>query len=166
MSIIKNDNVALSNLRKTPVALSNLRKPPVALSNLRKPSCRLSLRPKKGSVALSILGVHTPILDQHIYVPHPGVFSPFDASSYTPANFQKPCFPILTSYWLYCSSYCRAFPCLRAPIRGFPNHATFWEKGAKLACADKLGVFLSLTLCNKANFDPLKRVKHDGLEKM
>ena len=33
-------------------------------------------------------------------------------------------------------------------IRDFPDHATFREKGAKLACADKLGVFLSLTLCN------------------
>ena len=35
-----------------------------------------------------------------------------------------------------------------SPIRAFPDHATFREKGAKLACADKLGVFLSLTLCN------------------
>ena len=34
------------------------------------------------------------------------------------------------------------------PIRDFLDHATFREKGAKLACADKLGVFLSLTLCN------------------
>ena len=41
-------------------------------------------------------------------------------------------------------------------IRDFPDHATFREKGAKLACADKLGVFLSLTLCKKANFDPLQ----------
>ena len=41
-------------------------------------------------------------------------------------------------------------------IRDFPDHATFREMGAKLACADKLGVFLSLTLCNKANFDPLQ----------
>ena len=41
-------------------------------------------------------------------------------------------------------------------IRDFPDHATFREKGAKLACADKLGHFLSLTLCNKANFDPLQ----------
>ena len=24
--------------------------------------------------------------------------------------------------------------------------------------------FLSLTLCNKTNFDPLQRVKYDGLE--
>ena len=38
--------------------------------------------------------------------------------------------------------------------KDFPDHATFREKGAKLACADKLGVFLSLTLCNKANFSP------------
>ena len=42
------------------------------------------------------------------------------------------------------------------PIRDFPDHATFRENGAKLARADKLGVFLSLTLCNKANFDPLQ----------
>ena len=27
-----------------------------------------------------------------------------------------------------------------AIIRDFPDHATFREKGAKLACADKLGV--------------------------
>ena len=51
-------------------------------------------------------------------------------------------------------------------IRDFPDHATFREKGAKLACADKLGVILSLTLCNKANFDPLQHVKYDGLEEM
>ena len=50
-------------------------------------------------------------------------------------------------------------------IRDFPDHATFREKGAKLACADKLGVFLSLTLCNKANFDPLQRVQYGGLKK-
>ena len=37
MSIIRNSNVALSNLRYLPVTLSNLRKPPVALLNLRKP---------------------------------------------------------------------------------------------------------------------------------
>ena len=42
-------------------------------------------------------------------------------------------------------------------IRDFPDHATFREKGAKLACADKLVVLLSLTLCNKANFDPLHK---------
>ena len=51
-------------------------------------------------------------------------------------------------------------------IRDFPDHATFREKGAKLACAEKLGVFLSLTLCIKGNFDPLQGVKYDGLEKM
>ena len=50
-------------------------------------------------------------------------------------------------------------------IRDFPDHATFREKGAKLACADKLGVFLSLTLCNMANFDPLQQVKYDGIKK-
>ena len=51
-------------------------------------------------------------------------------------------------------------------IRDLPDHATFREKGAKLACADKHEVFLSLTLCNKAKFDPLHQVKYDGLEKM
>ena len=39
------------------------------------------------------------------------------------------------------------------PIKDFPDHAAFREKGATLACADKLGVFLSLTLCKKANFE-------------
>ena len=51
-------------------------------------------------------------------------------------------------------------------MRDFLDHVTFREKGAKMACADKLGVFLSLTLCNKAKFDPLQQVKYDGLEKM
>ena len=51
-------------------------------------------------------------------------------------------------------------------IGDFPDHATFREKGAKLACVDKLGVLLSLTLCNKANFDPLQQVKYDGLDRM
>ena len=58
------------------------------------------------------------------------------------------------------------YPLSPAAIRDFPDHATFREKGANLACADKLGVFLSLTLCNKANFDPLQGVKYDGLGKM
>ena len=44
-------------------------------------------------------------------------------------------------------------------IRDFPDHATFKEKSAKLACADKLGVFLSLTLCKKANFEYLSFIK-------
>ena len=44
----------------------------------------------------------------------------------------------------------------RGQIRDFPDHATLREKGAILTCADKLGVFLSLTICNKANFDPLQ----------
>ena len=45
------------------------------------------------------------------------------------------------------------------PIRDFPYYATFREKGAKLACADKLGVFLSLTLCKKASFEYLAFIK-------
>ena len=50
MSIIRNGNVALSNLRK----------PYVARSILRKCYVALSLRPKKGHVAVSILGVKGP----------------------------------------------------------------------------------------------------------
>ena len=44
-------------------------------------------------------------------------------------------------------------------IRDFPYYATFRENGAKLACADKLGVFLSLTLCKKASFEYLAFIK-------
>ena len=44
-------------------------------------------------------------------------------------------------------------------LRDFPYYATFREKGAKLACADKLGVFLSLTLCKKASFEYLAFIK-------
>ena len=44
-------------------------------------------------------------------------------------------------------------------IRDFPDHATFREKGAKLACADKLGVFLSLSLFKNANFEYLSFIK-------
>ena len=47
-------------------------------------------------------------------------------------------------------------------IRDFPDHATFRDKGAKLTCADKLGVFFYLTLCNEAKFDPLQLIKYDG----
>ena len=50
-------------------------------------------------------------------------------------------------------------------IRDFPDHATFREKGSTLACADKLEGFLSLTPCNKANFDPLQQVNYDGPER-
>ena len=59
MSIIRNGNVALSNLRNTPVALSNLKKHPCRPVEFKKHPCRMSLRPKKGRVALSILGVYT-----------------------------------------------------------------------------------------------------------
>ena len=44
-------------------------------------------------------------------------------------------------------------------IRDFPDHATFREKAAKLVFADKLGVFLSLTLCKKAKFEYLSLMK-------
>ena len=54
---------------------------------------------------------------------------------------------------------------LQGSIRDFPDHATFREKGAKLACASKLGVCLSLTLCNKANFDPHNKSNTMALKK-
>ena len=50
-------------------------------------------------------------------------------------------------------------PLSDSEIRDFPYYATFREKGAKLACADKLGVFLSLTLCKKASFEYLAFIK-------
>ena len=55
MSITRNSNVALLNLRKPHVTLSISRKLRVALSILRKPcvECR------EGCVAMSILGVYT-----------------------------------------------------------------------------------------------------------
>ena len=68
---------------------------------------------------------------------------------------------VLSMTWLYCAvrlNICiyRALCLDSSTIRDFPDCATFREKGAKLGCADKLGVFLSLTLCNKANFDPFQ----------
>ena len=50
---------------------------------------------------------------------------------------------------------------LRYPerIRDFLDHATFKENGAKLACVDKLEVFLSLTLCKRTNFKYLSFIK-------
>ena len=61
MLIIRNSNVALSNLRKPHVALSNLRKPYVAMSILREyhVACCESLQ---RAVAVSILGVYTPYI--------------------------------------------------------------------------------------------------------
>ena len=40
-------------------------------------------------------------------------------------------------------------------IRENPDHATFREKEHTLGWLDKLGVSLSLSLCNLANFDDL-----------
>ena len=56
MSIMRNGNVTLSNLRKPRVTLSIFEKCRVTLS---KVPYRMSLRPKKGRVAMSILGVYT-----------------------------------------------------------------------------------------------------------
>ena len=43
----------------------------------------------------------------------------------------------------------------RNTIREIPDHATFREKEHTLGWLDKLGGFLSLALCNLANFDQL-----------
>ena len=40
-------------------------------------------------------------------------------------------------------------------IREIPDHTTFREKEHTLGWLDKLGGFLSLALCNLANFDQL-----------
>ena len=58
MSIIRNGNVALSNLRKLHVALSIFKKVSCRPVDFKKVLCRMSLRPKKGRVAVSILGVN------------------------------------------------------------------------------------------------------------
>ena len=47
-------------------------------------------------------------------------------------------------------------------IREIPDHATFREKENTLGWLDKLGGFLSLTLCNLANFDQLCLPKYRG----
>ena len=49
---------------------------------------------------------------------------------------------------------------LTVSIREIPDHATFREKENTLGWLDKLGVFLSLTLCNLANFDQLYLPKY------
>ena len=51
------------------------------------------------------------------------------------------------------------------PIRDFPDHATFREMGAKLVSADNLGVFLCMTLCNNANFEPYNKSNVMALKK-
>ena len=50
--------------------------------------------------------------------------------------------------------------------KGFSRPRHLQGKRCKLAFADKLRVFLSLTLFKKANFDLLQRVKYDGIENM
>ena len=46
------------------------------------------------------------------------------------------------------------------------DHATFRGKGANTAWLDKLGLFPSLTLCNKTNFGYLQFPKYSVLYKM
>ena len=52
-------------------------------------------------------------------------------------------------------------PGITAVIRDFPDHATFREKSVTIGLSDKLMDFLSLILCNKANFVPQQRVKYE-----
>ena len=56
-----------------------------------------------------------------------------------------------------------AIMALTCAIREIPDHATFRVKGANLAWLDKLGDFLSLALCNLANFDHLWFPKYSVL---
>ena len=56
---------------------------------------------------------------------------------------------------------------LESPLlREIPDHATFRGKGANTGWLDKLGLFPSLVLCNKANFDYLQIPKYSVLYKM
>ena len=55
--------------------------------------------------------------------------------------------------------------CSASPIRDFPDHATFREKGAKLACADKLGVFLVLTHVIRSTLNPYNESNMMALKK-
>ena len=50
-------------------------------------------------------------------------------------------------------------------IRDFPDHATFRENGAKLACANKPRVFLSLTLKIRQTLTPYNESNVMALEK-
>ena len=52
-------NVALSNLRKRPCHPVHFKEGPCSPVELKKRLCPMSLRPKNGCVALSILGVYT-----------------------------------------------------------------------------------------------------------
>ena len=52
------------------------------------------------------------------------------------------------------------------PIGEIPDHATFRGKCANTVWLDKLGLFPSLALCNKANFDYLQFPKYSVLYKM
>ena len=62
MSNIRNGNVFLLNLRIPLCAPSNFKKPRVTMSILKKVRCRMLIWPKKGHVAVSILGVFTHLL--------------------------------------------------------------------------------------------------------
>ena len=67
---------------------------------------------------------------------------------------------MLAPWWSYTSIGLGIYVCRGGhPIRDFPDHANFREKGAKLACVDKLGVLLSLNLSKKANFEYLSFIK-------
>ena len=50
-------------------------------------------------------------------------------------------------------------------IRDFPDHATFMERSVTTGLVGQAWGILSLTLCNKANFDPILLVKYDVLLK-
>ena len=66
------------------------------------------------------------------------------------------CYLILLFVWLQRK---------RLLIREIVDHATFRVKGANSAWLDKLGLFPSLALCNKANFGYLQFPKYSVLYK-
>ena len=84
MSIIRNGNVALSNSRKPHVVLFilpcrpfNFKKLPCRPVDFKKVPCRMTLRPKKGCVAMLILGVYTHRAQHHFKIANlPGAGKP------------------------------------------------------------------------------------------
>ena len=70
-------------------------------------------------------------------------------------------YPLLNSLYLHNVVYNAFFHEIwNHLIREIPDHATFREKEHTLGWLDKLGGFLSLSLCNLTNFDHLYLAKY------
>ena len=65
----------------------------------------------------------------------------------------------------HCTDIDCSTPLRTGVIRDFPDHATFREKTVTTCLVGQAWGFLSLTLCNKANFDPILLVNYDVLQK-